>query len=47
VTLENSALEEEVVKRFSVKNQTDETIVEKFNKETKTKGNTKVVCRTK
>ena len=30
-----------------MKNQTDETIVKKFNKETKTKGNTKVVCRTK
>jgi hypothetical protein len=33
----------EVVKRFGVKNQTDETIVKKFNEETKTKGNTEVV----
>jgi hypothetical protein len=37
VTLENSALSGEVIKRFSAKNQTDETIVKKFNKEIKTK----------
>jgi hypothetical protein len=29
-----------------VKKQIDETIVKKFNKETKTKGNTKIVCLT-
>jgi hypothetical protein len=29
-----------------VKNQTDETIVKKFNEGTKTKGNTAVVCLT-
>ena len=29
-----------------MKKQIDETIVKKFNKETKTKGNTKIVCLT-
>ena len=39
MTLEYSALLGEVIKRFSVKNQIDETIVKKFNEETKTKEN--------
>ena len=37
MTLEYPALSDEVFKRFSVKNKTDETIVKKFKEETKTK----------
>ena len=40
MTIANSALDVEVVKRFSVKKQTDEAIVKKFKVETKTKENT-------
>ena len=43
MTLEYPALSDEVIKRFSVKNKTDEAIVKKFKVETKTKGNTEVV----
>ena len=45
MTLEYPALSDEVIKRFSVKNKTDETIVKKFKEETKTKVNDALLRR--
>ena len=45
MTLEYPALSDEVIKRFSVKNKTDETIVKKFKEETKTRLNDALLRR--